>query len=32
MKWRKNGDAIEPIDGIPMENGKKKDTVCSQTN
>lgn len=30
MKWRKNRDTIEPIDGNPMQNGKKKDTVSNQ--
>ncbi|EGT46719.1 hypothetical protein CAEBREN_29443 [Caenorhabditis brenneri] len=29
MKWRKNRDTIEPMNGIPIENGKKKDTTVN---
>uniref|UniRef100_A0A1I7US64 ABC transporter ATP-binding protein n=1 Tax=Caenorhabditis tropicalis TaxID=1561998 RepID=A0A1I7US64_9PELO len=27
MKWRKDRDTIQPVNGIPTENGKKKDTT-----
>ncbi|CAI2356227.1 unnamed protein product [Caenorhabditis sp. 36 PRJEB53466] len=26
MKWRKNRSTVEPVNGVPTQNGKKKDT------